>query len=136
MLRPYQVSHSALVRLVGGGVESSELICTACSTLPSYSSSETVRRVFSHSPYRFRAAMGRQSTTSSINKFTALNSLLIFHAQAESDAYSRDSTSPFRFPLRLPSEPSCAIGIVPSLSRHAIAYRWRSLPRIRRQFSR
>ena len=29
-------------------------------------------------------------------------------------------------------KPSCAIGPVPSLSGHAIAYRWRSLPRVRR----
>ena len=28
--------------------------------------------------------------------------------------------------------PSYAIGLVPSLSGHAIAYRWRSLPRVRR----
>ena len=44
------------------------------------------------------------------------------HTQAESVAYLRDSC---RFP-------PYAIGSVPSLSDHAIAYRWRSLPRVRR----
>ena len=33
-------------------------------------------------------------------------------------------------------EPSCAIGWVPSLSGHAFAYRWRSLPRARRHRAR
>jgi len=42
--------------------------------------------------------------------------LLILHTQAESGAYVWDFTPPPRFPLRLPLEPSCAIGIVPSLS--------------------
>ena len=59
-------------------------------------------------------------------------SLLILHTQAESGAYLRDSTPPSRFPLRFPLEPSCTIGLVPSLSGYAIAYRWRSLPRIGR----
>ena len=48
-------------------------------------------------------------------------SLLILHTKAESGAYLRDSTSPSRFPLRFPPEPPCAIGLVPSLSGHAIA---------------
>ena len=47
--------------------------------------------------------------------------LLILHTQAESGAYLRDSTPPSRFPLRFPLEPPCAIGLVPSLSGHAIA---------------
>ena len=47
------------------------------------------------------------------------------HTQAESGAYLRDSS-------RVPRRPSYAIGSVPSLSGHAIAYRWRSLPRVRR----
>ena len=52
------------------------------------------------------------------------------HTQAESGAYSRDSS---RVPLRRPFiylKPPYAIGSVPSLSGHAIAYRWRSLPRV------
>ena len=57
-------------------------------------------------------------------------SLLILHTQAESGAYSRDSS---RFPrrrlfIKLPT----AIWSVPSLSGHAIAYQWRSTPRVRR----
>ena len=52
------------------------------------------------------------------------------HPQAESGAYSRDSS---RVPRRRPfMKPPYAIGSVPSLSGHAIAYRWRSLPRVRR----
>ena len=52
------------------------------------------------------------------------------HTQGESGAYSRDSS---RVPRRRPFyEPPYAIGSVPSLSGHAIAYRWRSLPRVRR----
>ena len=50
--------------------------------------------------------------------------------QAESGAYLRDSS---RVPRRCPFiKPPYAIGSVPSLSGHAIAYRWRSLPRVRR----
>ena len=52
------------------------------------------------------------------------------HTQAESGAYLRDSS---RVPRRRPfMKPPYAIGLVPSLSGHAIAYRWRSLPRVRR----
>ena len=52
------------------------------------------------------------------------------HTQAESGAYSRDSS---RFPRRLTfMKPPYAIGSVPTLSGHAIAYRWFSLPRVRR----
>ena len=54
-------------------------------------------------------------------------SLLILHAQAESGAYSRDSS---RFPRRRPHIPSTAIGLDPSLLGHTIVYRWRSLPRV------
>ena len=51
------------------------------------------------------------------------------HSQAESRAYLRDSS---RVPRRRPlMKPPYAIGSVPSLSGHAIAYRWRSLPRVR-----
>ena len=52
------------------------------------------------------------------------------HPQAESGAYLRDSS---RVPRRRPfMKPPYAIGSVPSLSGHAIAYRWRSLPRVPR----
>ena len=52
------------------------------------------------------------------------------HTQADSGAYLRDSS---RVPRRRPfMKPPYAIGSVPSLSGHAIAYRWRSLPRVRR----
>ena len=54
------------------------------------------------------------------------------HTQAESGAYLRDSS---RVPRRRPFiylKPPYAIGSVPCLSGHTIAYRWRSLPRVRR----
>ena len=52
------------------------------------------------------------------------------HTQAESGAYLRDSS---RVPRRCPfMKPPYAIGSVPSLMGHAIAYRWRQLPRVRR----
>ena len=52
------------------------------------------------------------------------------HTQAKSGAYLRNSS---RVPRRRPfMKPPYAIGSVPSLSGHAIAYRWRSLPRVRR----
>ena len=54
------------------------------------------------------------------------------HTQAESGAYLRNSS---RVPRRRPFiyfKPPYTIGSVPSLSGHAIAYRWRSLPRVRR----
>ena len=52
------------------------------------------------------------------------------HTQAKSGAYLRDSS---RVPRRRPfMKPPYAIGSVPSLSGHAIAYRWRSLPIVRR----
>ena len=51
------------------------------------------------------------------------------HTQPESSAYLRDSS---RVPRRRSfMKPPYAIGSVPSLSGHAIAYRWRSLPRVR-----
>ena len=62
-------------------------------------------------------------------------SLLIVHTQAEYGAYSRGSS---RVPRRRPFiylKPPYAIGSVPSLSGHAIAYRWRSLPRVRRHWA-
>ena len=57
------------------------------------------------------------------------------HTQAESGAYLRDSS---RVPRRRPYiyfKPPYAIGSVPSLSGHAIAYGWRSLPRVRRHWA-
>ena len=52
------------------------------------------------------------------------------HTQAESGAYLRGSS---RVPRRRPfMKPPYATGSVPRLSGHAIAYRWRSLPRVRR----
>ena len=52
------------------------------------------------------------------------------HTLAESGAYLRDSS---RVPRRCPfMKPPYAIGSVPSSSVHAIAYRWRSLLRVRR----
>ena len=54
------------------------------------------------------------------------------HTQAESGAYLRNSS---RVPRRRPFiyfKPPYAFGSVPSLSGHANAYRWRSLPRVRR----
>ena len=52
------------------------------------------------------------------------------HAQAESDAYLRDSSRVRR--RRTFMKPPYAIASVPSLSGHAISYRWRSLPTVRR----
>ena len=52
------------------------------------------------------------------------------HTQAEYGAYLRDSSRvPRRRPFIYFKSPH-AIGSVPSLSGHAIAYRWRSLPRV------
>ena len=52
------------------------------------------------------------------------------HPKAGSGAYLRYSS---RVPRRRPfMKPPYAIGSVPSLSGHANAYRWRSLPRVRR----
>ena len=60
------------------------------------------------------------------------------HTQAESGAYLRDSS---RVPRRRSYtcflfKPPYAIGSVLSLSGHAIAYRWRSLPSVRRHRAR
>ena len=51
------------------------------------------------------------------------------HTQAESGAYLRDSS---RVPRPRPfTKPPYAIGPAPNLAGHAIAYRWRSPPRVR-----
>ena len=58
--------------------------------------------------------------------------LVHLHTQAESGAYLRDS---YRVPWRRPFiylKPPYAIESVPSLSGHAITYRWRLLPIVRR----
>ena len=54
------------------------------------------------------------------------------HTQAESGAYLRDSSRVLRRRLFSNFKPPYTNGSVPSLSGHAIAYRWRSLPRVRR----
>ena len=54
------------------------------------------------------------------------------HTQAESGAYLWDSSRVPRWRSLIYFKPPYAIGSVPSLSGHAIAYRWRSLPRVRR----
>ena len=53
------------------------------------------------------------------------------HTQAESGTYLRDSSRVPRRRRPFMKSPY-AIGSVPSLSGHAIAYRWCSLPRVRR----
>ena len=52
------------------------------------------------------------------------------HTQAESGAYLRDYSRVLRRRPFIYFKPPSAIGPVPSLSGHAIAYRWRSLPRV------
>ena len=52
------------------------------------------------------------------------------HTQAESGAYLRDSSRVSRRRPFIYLKPPYAIGSVPCLSGHAIACRWRSLPRI------
>ena len=54
------------------------------------------------------------------------------HTRAESGAYVRDSSRVPRRRLFIYFKPPYAIGSVPSLSGHAIAYRWCSLSRVRR----
>ena len=54
------------------------------------------------------------------------------HTQAESGAYLRTSSRVSRRHPFIYFKPPYAIGSVPSLSVHTNAYRWRSLPRVRR----
>ena len=54
------------------------------------------------------------------------------HTQAESGAYLLDSSRVLRQRPFVYLKPPYTIGSVPSLSDHAIAYQWRSLPRVRR----
>ena len=57
-------------------------------------------------------------------------SQLILHTQAESGASSWDSSRFLWWHPFIRLKPPYAIGSVPSLAGHAIAYRWRSLPRV------
>ena len=54
------------------------------------------------------------------------------HTQAESGAYLRDSSRVLRRRPFIYFKPPYAIGSFPSSSSHAMAYRWRSLPRVHR----
>ena len=54
------------------------------------------------------------------------------HTQAESGAYIRDSSLVPRWRPFIYFKPPYDIESVPSLSGHAVAYRWRSRPRVRR----
>ena len=54
------------------------------------------------------------------------------HTQAESGAYLRDSSRVLQRSPFIDLKPPYAIRSIPSLSRPAIADRWRSLPRVRR----
>ena len=54
------------------------------------------------------------------------------HTQTEYGAYLRDSSRVLPRRPFIYFKPAYAIGSVPSLSGHAIASRWRSLPRVRR----
>ena len=53
------------------------------------------------------------------------------HTQAGSGAYPRDSSRVPRWRPFIYLKPPYAIGPVPGLSGHTIAYRWPSLPRVR-----
>ena len=53
------------------------------------------------------------------------------YTRAEPGAYLRDSSRVPRWRPFIYLKPPYTIGSVPSLSGHAIAYRWRSLPRVR-----
>ena len=77
------------------------------------------------SPYVLENLVSRDGFGSPVSRQPAH-----LHTQAEYGAYLRDSS---RVPRRRPvMKPPYAIGSVPSLSGHAIAYRWQSLPRVRR----
>ena len=59
-------------------------------------------------------------------------SLPILYTQAESGAHSRNSSRLTRGRPFIYLRALCAIGSVPTFSGHAIAYRWRSPPKVRR----
>ena len=78
---------------------------------------------------RSRLIIWSRETGSAVPSRVSL--LISIHTQAESGAYLRDSSRvPRRRPFTYLKPPSYAIGSVPSLSGHAIAYRWRQLPRV------
>ena len=82
---------------------------------------------YSPSPYVPEKLVSRDGFSRSVPRQPAH-----LHTQAESGAYLRDSS---RIPRRRPFiyfKPPYSFGSVPSLSGHANAYRWRSLPRVRR----
>ena len=90
-------------------------------------SSTTGKMFFSLYPFAPENLVSRDGFGSSVPRQPAH-----LHTRAESGAYVRDSS---RVPRRRPLiylKPPYAIGSVPSLSGHAIAYRWRSLPRVHR----
>ena len=58
------------------------------------------------------------------------------HTQAESGAYIRDFSRVPWWRLLINFKPPYVIGSVPNLLGHAIAYRWRSLPRVHRHRAR
>ena len=57
------------------------------------------------------------------------------HTQSKSGAYLRDSSRVPRRRLFIYLKPPYAIGSIPTISGHAVAYRWRSLQRVRRHRS-
>ena len=57
------------------------------------------------------------------------------HTKVESGAYLRDSSRVLRR-VHFMIFPLYGIGTVPSVTGHAITYRWRSLPRVRRHWAR
>ena len=62
----------------------------------------------------------------------SLVSLFILCTQAESGAYLRDSSRVSRRRPYIFFKPPYAVGSVPCLPGHLIAYRWRSLPTVHR----
>ena len=91
-------------------------------------SSTTGKMFFSLYPFAPENLVSRDGFGSSVPRQPAH-----LHTRAESGAYVRDSSRvPRRRPLIYLKPPYAIIGSIPSLSGHAIAYRWRSPPRVRR----
>ena len=89
--------------------------------------SRTGEMFFSLSPFAPENLVSRDGFGSPVPRQPAH-----LHTQAESGAYSWNSSRvPRRRPFTYLKSPH-AIGSVPSLLGNAIAYRWRSLPRVRR----
>ena len=77
---------------------------------------------------RSRQMICPRETDSAVQSSVSL--LILFNTPSESGAYSQDSS---RFPQRRPFIYITILHRVsPELIGHAIAYRWRSLPRVRR----